>query len=348
MDLRGKDLICTQDWSVDELMTILNTAIQMKMDRYNPKWLDILKSKSFLMMFYSPSVRTHLSFVTAVTELGGHAEYLAPDKMSKMLSKTNPGETIEDAAKVMSNFMCGIGIRIMESALSKYGDGHNMIREYAKYASVPVINMADDVCHPCQSLSDIMGWAEWFSGGLERIDFSCLKNKKLLITWAKGAMARSLNSPQGNILLSSRMGLDITVARPHGYDFDPIIMKKVKENCNHSGGSLNIIDDPIAGYDKADIVYARNWVSDKAYVDDCFNKDAEIKLAMKHVGWTTTADKMKVTNDAIFTHPMPVDRENEVENSVASSENSVIYNVASNRLYVQKAILAHTIGALGE
>ncbi len=348
MDLHGKDLICTQDWQINELMTILNTAVQMKLDRYNPRWIEILKNRCFLMMFYSPSVRTHLSFATAATELGGHAEYLAPDKMSKMKTMTTPGDTIEDAAKVISNFMCGIGIRVMETALSEYGEGHEMIREYARHANIPVINMADDVCHPCQSLSDVMGWAEWFSGGLNQIDFTRLKKKKLLVTWAHGTMARSLNSPQGNLLLSSRMGMDITIARPQGYDFDPRMMNSIRENCNQSGGSLNVIDDPVAGYEHADIVYARNWISEDAYAGGMFNKEKEIKRALQYIDWITTPEKMKLTNNAIFTHPMPIDRGNEVEDSVASSENSVIYNVASNRLHVQKAILAHTMGLFHE
>ncbi|OGV27818.1 MAG: hypothetical protein A3F18_00405 [Legionellales bacterium RIFCSPHIGHO2_12_FULL_37_14] len=346
MSLCGKDLICTQDWQMHELITILNTAVQMKLNRYSPKWLDILKNKSFLMMFYSPSMRTHLSFTTAVTELGGHAEYLDPNKMSKMKSETTPGETIEDAAKVISNYMCGIGIRIMETALSAYGKGHEMIREYANHATIPVINMADDVCHPCQSLADVMGWAEWFSKGLDNINFSCLKKKKLLVTWAHGAMARSLNSPQGNLLLSSRMGLDITIARPQGYDFDALMIEKIKNNCNESGGSLNIIDDPIAGYEGADIVYSRNWVSQHAYRDGVFNKEKEITQALQYPSWITTLEKMQLTNNAIFTHPMPIDRGSEVADSVANSKNSVIYNVAANRLHVQKSILAHTIGIL--
>lgn len=346
MSLKGKDLICTQDWQLDELMTVLNTAVQMKMNRYDPKWLELLKNRSFLMMFYSPSIRTHLSFATAVTDLGGHAEYLAPDKMSKMKSKTTPGETVEDAAQVISKFMSGIGIRLMETALSEYGEGHAIIREYAKHADIPVINMADDVCHPCQSLSDVMGWAEWFSGGLDTINFETLKKKKLLVTWGHGKMARSLNSPQGNMLLSSRMGMDIIIARPEGYDFDPQMMAMIKSNCHQSGGSLNIIDDPVAGYEGADIVYSRNWISEEAYANGMFNKEKEIERAMKYPDWITTSDKMKLTNNAIFTHPMPIDRGSEVEDSVASGANSVVYNVASNRLHIQKAVLAHTIGLL--
>lgn len=342
--LYGKNLICTQDWAMDELMTILKTAIAMKKDRFNPKWTTLFENKSFLMMFYSPSIRTHLSFAVAATDLGGHAQYLDPTSMGRLKSKGVAGETIEDAAQVISEYMAGIGIRMMENSLSYYGEAHELIKEYAKYSKVPVINMADDVCHPCQSLADIMGWTEWFSGGLNTMDFNCLKGKKLLVTWARGSLARSWNSPQGNLLLASRLGMDITVARPDGYDMDLTIYEQIKQNCQTSGGSFNVINDSLSGYDGANIVYARNWISPDAYKDGVFLKQEEINKASHYADWITTAAKMKITDNAIFTHPMPVDRGDEVENSVASGDHSVIYQVASNRLHIQKSILAHTMG----
>lgn len=344
MSLYGKHLICTQDWDKNELTTLLNTAIEMKADRFNSKWTNLFHLKNFLMMFYSPSVRTHLSFTAAATELGGHAQYLEPTTMSKLKSKSSAGETIEDAAQVMSLFMAGIGIRIMESSLSYYGEGHQLIREYAKYSKVPVINMADDVCHPCQSLADLMGWAEWFSGGLKSIDFSHLKGKKLLVTWAHGALARSWNSPQGSMLLASRFGMDITIARPDGYDMDSAIYNQIQKNCQDNGQRFDIVNDPISGYEGANIVYARNWISSDAYQDGQFAKQNEVKRAMDYKSWITTEEKMQKTDDAIFTHPMPIDRGSEVEDIVASGKRSVIYNVASNRLHVQKSIIAHTMG----
>lgn len=347
MSLYGKNLICTQDWNIDELMTLLHTAVEMKSDRFNPKWAKLFDRRNFLMMFYSPSVRTHLSFTAAATELGGHAQYLAPTSMSKLKTQTSAGETIEDAAQVMSRYMAGIGIRIMESALSRYGEGHQLIREYAKHATVPVINMADDVCHPCQSLSDIMGWAESFSGGLKSINFNQLKRKKLLVTWAHGSLARSWNSPQGSLLLASRLGMDITIARPDGYDMDLEIYNQIEKNCQSNESEFNIVNDPISGYEGAHVVYARNWISPEAYQGEEFSKQREIDMALKYHDWITTENKMKKTANAIFTHPMPIERGREVEDTVASGERSVIYNVADNRLHVQKSIIAHTMGNLG-
>ncbi len=344
MSLHGKHLICTQDWGKNDLITLLNTAIEMKADRFNPKWAELFKNRSFLMMFYSPSVRTHLSFTAATTELGGHSQYLEPNTMSKLKSKTNAGETIEDAAHVMSLFMSGIGIRLMETSLSHYGEGHQLIKEYARYAKVPVINMADDVCHPCQSLADLMGWAESFSGGLNSLDFGNLKGKKLLVTWAHGALARSWNSPQGSMLLASRFGMDITIARPDGYDMDAAIYDQIQKNCESNGQQFNVVNDPVSGYEGAHVVYARNWISPDAYQNGQFDKQKEIERALHYKDWITTEEKMKKSENAIFTHPMPIDRGSEVEDAVASGKRSVIYNVASNRLHVQKSIIAHTMG----
>lgn len=343
MSLFGKDLICTQDWSVEDIYKVLNLAIEMKADRYNSKWAKLFENRNFLMMFFSPSVRTHLSFVATATELGGHAQYMEPS-MARFKSKHSPGETIEDAAKVISGYMSGIGIRIMEEAVSSYGEGHKFIREYAKYASVPIINMADDVCHPCQALADIMGWAESVSGGLERINFDNLRGKKLLLTWGKGALARSWNSPQASLLLASRLGMDITIARPDGYDMDASIYEKVRGNCSKNKKELKIINDPASGYEGAHVVYSRHWVSSNAYRKNRFHKQDEVEKALSYVEWITTVEKMKKTENAIFTHPMPVDRGNEVEDAIASGKKSIMYAVANNRLHVQKSVFAHIMG----
>ena len=344
MDLFGKDLICAQDWSIEELDQVLKTAQAMKLFPNDPRWQSLFHQKNFLMLFHSPSVRTHLSFVAAATQLGGHAQYLCPTT-AKLQSQSCAGETIQDVASVMSEYMAGIGIRMMEDAVSYYGEGNSLIREYAKYAKVPVINMADDVCHPCQALADVMGWAEHFSGGLRTMDMSRLKGKTLLLTWGSGSLARSWNSPQGSIMLASRYGMNVRIARPDGYDMDEKVYQTVRENCAKHNARFEVTNDPVQSYDQADVVYSRHWVSPEAYSNGVFHKQQEIDRALALKDWITTEEKMQQTNHAIFTHPMPIDRGSEVEDSVASGRQSVVYNVASNRLHVQKAVIAHIMGA---
>ncbi len=336
MNLHGQDLICTQDWEVEELETVLSLAKEMKEHRFDHPYKDCLHRRTFFMFFYNPSVRTRQSFEAAATELGGHAQFLEPRAMRLKTAKT-AGETIEDAAKVMSRYACGIGIRILEDQISAYGQGDALLREYAKWASVPIINMADDRFHPCQGLADVMGWREWLGG---------IKGKKLLLTWAQGALARSWCSVQEALLMASRLGMEVTLAYPEGYDLDPEVMAWTEANCRDNGARFEITHHPEEGYRGAHVVYSRNWMSPKAYRDGEFHKQEEIEKALTYRGWTTTAERMALTENAIFSHPMPVDRGNEVTDEVTSGPRSAIYDIAENRLHVQKAVMALTMGQL--
>ncbi|OGS04856.1 MAG: hypothetical protein A3G41_08335 [Elusimicrobia bacterium RIFCSPLOWO2_12_FULL_59_9] len=333
---RGKHLVTTQDWKVEELETVLSLAAEMKKNRYGSKFTGILKHKTFFMFFYNPSVRTRQSFEAAATELGGHAQYLEPRGM-RLKTSQSAGETTEDAAKVMSRYAEGLGIRILEDKVNRYGEGEALLREYMQYGTIPVISMAHDKYHPCQGLADVMGAREHLGN---------VRGKKLLQVWGRGALVRSWCSVQESLLINSRMGMDVTLAYPEGYDLDPQVIEWTRKNCAANGRKFEIIHDPVKGYKGADIVYSRNWMSPAAYGEnglDKENKEKEIKKAMAYQDWVTDAQKMKLTNNALFTHPMPVDRGSEVTDDVASGPRSIIYDVAENRLHVQKAIMALTM-----
>jgi N-acetylornithine carbamoyltransferase len=343
VDLSGRDFIVTQDWALEELQAALRLAAEMKRDRYHPRFTRLLEHRTFFMFFYNPSVRTRQSFECAATELGGHAQFLQPEGM-RLKTASTAGETIEDAARVMSRYAVGIGIRILEDKVPFYGAGNQLLREYAKWADVPIVNMADDKFHPCQGLADIMGWAEWFGGGPGRPDYEALRGRNFLLTWASGALARSWCSVQEALLVASRFGMNVTIARPDGYDLDPDVIASTKANCQANGASFRTTTDPEEGYDGAHVVYSRNWVTPQAYQDGEFRKAAEQKKSAAYSGWTTDAARMARTDRGIFTHPMPVDRGLEVTDEVASGPRSAIYDVAENRLHVQKAVMALTMG----
>jgi len=345
MDLYGRDFICTQDWKVQELMAALELAAQMKRDRFSDRWTSILKYKTFLMFFYNPSVRTRISFEAAATELGGHSQFMTPSA-GRFKTQTKAGETIEDAAQVMARYVAGIGIRILEDKVPYYGAGDEMLLEYAKWSNAPIINMADDRFHPCQALADVMGWAEWYGEGPGRPDFEALRGKKFLLSWGSGALARSWCSVQAALLIASRLGMQITMAHPEGYDLDPEVIQWTKQNCAANQTDFEVVHDPDSGYDGAHIVYSRNWVSAAAYQDGALQKQAEIEKAMAYTGWTANGERMSKTDNAIFTHPMPVDRGSEVTDEVASGPRSAVYDIAENRLHVQKAVMALTMGNL--
>jgi ornithine carbamoyltransferase len=338
--LTGRDLIVTQEWSADEILDALDLAVKMKRDRWG--FTHILKDRTFFMFFYNPSVRTRQSFECAATELGGHAQFLEPKAM-RLKTATTAGETVEDAARVMSRYACGIGIRILEDKVSRYGEGDDLLREYARWADVPIISMAHDKFHPCQGLADVMGWIEWL-GPKGKFDPEVLKGKKLLMAWGHGALARSWCSVQEAMLIGSRLGMDITVAAPEGYDLDPEVVDWTNQNCKAHGATFETTHDLTAGYKGVHVVYSRNWMSPAAYGDGEFHKEAEITKAMKYADWICDAKKMALTDNAIFTHPMPIDRGHEVTDEVASGPRSCIYDVAENRLHVQKAVMALTMG----
>lgn len=333
MNLKGRDCIVTQEWSREELDAVLRLAREMKADRYSERWASILRNRTFIMFFYNPSVRTRQSFEAAATELGGHAQFMT-ESSGRFKTAKSAGETIEDAAKVMARYAVGIGIRILEDKVPYYGAGNELLREYAHWSDVPIINMADDKYHPCQGLADVMGWQEWLGD---------LKGKNFLLTWASGALARSWCSVQEALLVASRFGMNVTLAHPEGYDLDPQVIEWTKQNCAANGATFREIHDPEAGYRGAHVVYSRNWVTPQAYKDGVFDKASEIEKAKAITGWTTTAARMALTDNAIFTHPMPVDRGVEVTDEVASGPRSAIYDIAENRLHVQKAIMALTM-----
>jgi len=345
-DLYGHDLISTQEWDIGNLDAAIELARRLKRNRYGQPYSTILSGKTFFMFFYNPSVRTRQSFECAATELGGHAQFLEPRSMRLKTAKT-AGEIIEDAAKVMSRYACGIGIRILEDRISSYGEGDDLLREFARWATVPIVSMAHDKYHPCQGLADIMGWAEWLGDGVQKpARLEVLKGKKLLMTWGHGALARSWCSVQEAIIIGSRFGMDIAIAHPEGYDLDPEVLKTVQQNCDKQESSFEITHSPEKGYEGSNVVYSRNWMSPNAYQDGEFLKQAEIDRALKLKDWVCDSVKMSKTANAIFTHPMPIDRGREVTDEVASGLRSCIYDVAENRLHVQKAIMVLTMGNL--
>jgi len=332
VNLAGRDLLCTQDWGVDELEAVLGLAVEMKENRYSDEHARILKHKTFMMMFYNSSLRTRQSFEAAATELGGHAQFLET-KTLRLSSETQRGEMLIDTANVMSRYSCGIGVRILEDSVEGYGDGDSFLREFADLADVPIVSMAHDKFHPCQGLADVMGM-RGVSGDM--------KGKTMLQVWGYSPMVRSWSSVQESILLNSRLGMNVRMAYPPGFDVDPEVVETAKANCAAAGTSFEITHDQEEAYDGADVVYSRQWMHPGRYEH---GREFDVTESGKHRDWRATPERMARTNDALFIHPMPIDREHEADDAVCDAERSIIYDVAENRLHVQKAIMALTMAA---
>jgi N-acetylornithine carbamoyltransferase len=330
INLRGRDLLCTQDWSVDELEAVLGLAVEMKENRYSEEHARILKYKTFMMMFYNSSLRTRQSFEAAATELGGHAQFLETKNL-RLRSKKERGEVLIDTANVMSRYSCGIGVRILEDSVEGYGDGDSFLREFADLASVPIVSMAHDKFHPCQGLADVMGM---------RGRSGDMKGKTLLQVWGYSPMVRSWSSVQESILLNSRLGMNVRMAYPPGFEVDPEVVETTKVNCAAAGTSFEVTHDQEEAYEGADVVYSRQWMHPGRYEH---GREFDVEESAKYRDWRATSERMARTNKALYIHPMPIDRENEADDAVCDSEQSIIYDVAENRLHVQKAIMALTM-----
>jgi ornithine carbamoyltransferase len=323
--LLGKDFITTEDWSKEDLDTVLDLAFRLKSDFAMGVPHDhILRAKTFYMLFFGESTRTRNSFETGMTQLGGHAIYLMPQ-----VTQIGHGENAKDTGMVLSRYGHGIGIRECRTNI-----GQKYLCEMAQYASIPVINMQDDFDHPCQAMADLMTIMEKFGRDL--------RGRKFVISWTYAPKyVRPLSVPQSLVMLMPRFGLDVTLAHPPGYELMPRALEAAKRNAEAAGTKFEILYDMNAAFKDADILYPKSW-GPITVTEDV--KEVE-EMAARNTGWCATAARMKLAKKhAIYMHCMPVDRGHEVEDAVIDGPQSVIYDQAENRLHVQKALLALTMG----
>ena len=333
-DLRGRDLISEIDWTKEEYNLAMKVTDKMKGLYYSGKPHPYLEYKTFAMMFFSGSTRTRMSFETAMTQLGGHAQFINPQTMRLSLEdKPGAGETVKDTAKAMARFCDGIGIRLLDDQIKYYGHGDEIMRRFAEEADVPVINMASDINHPCQSLTDIYTMHEKLDGNV--------KGKKIVVMWAYSPWIRGRCSVQGTALISSMYGMDVVVAHPPEYGMDPTVMAQCRDLAKVSDGQFAVENDLDKALTGAAVVFPRNWFTGKRYE---IGKEAEHEIALKYKDWCYTAQKQALTDPWYLLQCMPVDRGFEADIEVCDNELSWIYDQAENRLHTQKAIMTLTMG----
>ncbi len=321
----GRDLISCEEWALDELETVFDLAKDLKRRFKLGEPTEFLKNKTFFMLFYATSTRTRNSFEAALTQLGGHAHFLET-KALRMGDKGAP-EAIKDTVKVLERYGHGIGVRVYTQ---KYGEGEEIIREYAKWANVPVISMESDVEHPCQALADMLTVRE---------KFPKFEAKKYVQAWAYSPTALRVPAvPQSNIMMMTRYGMDVVYARPPEFTLDRRIVERARENARESGGSFKETDNLREAFDGAHVIYMRNHTTLNLGE---IGPTAEQSIIDKYKKWTCNESLMDLTDkSSIFMHCLPVDREHEATNEVLDGPHSVIYDEAENRLHVQKAVLA--------
>lgn len=339
---KGKDWLETQSWSQEDLKLLLKAAKDLK-QKYKAgiSTSDILRDKSLFMIFFNRSLRTRNSFEAGMTQLGGHAHFLSPQDIyvpalpeDEEAYKT---ERIADVARVLNEMGNAISIRIYgDSTKWMYGRGHRTIEEFANWADIPVINMEDDVYHPCQEMADAQAIDEHVGK---------YQGKKFVMSWAFSEGLKPLAVPQSCVLIATKMGMDVVFARPKGFELDGKISHWAKENADRYGGSYEETNSMEEAFQGADVVYPKSWTARAALPGPWGgptrpDKQLALELARKNKTWICDQAKMDLTKKAKYMHCLPADRGMEVTDEVIDGPQSIVFDEAGNRLHAQKAIMA--------
>ncbi|MEL4025793.1 ornithine carbamoyltransferase [Lysinibacillus endophyticus] len=302
--LKGKDLLTLLDYTSEEVQDLIKLATQLKTITKAGRCPKLLEGKTLGMIFEKNSTRTRISFEVGMNQLGGKAMYMHSRDM-----QIGRGEPISDTGHVLSGYLDAIMIR---------ANSHEMVKELAEHASIPVINGLTDIYHPCQALADLETIAE------NKGDF---KGLKVAYVGDGNNVAHSL------VVASAHVGMDIAVATPEGYEPDPEIIAKAQEIAKANGSIVTVTTDPVAAVKNADVVYADVWTS-------MGQEEESVKRLQDFKGYQINdALVAHAKSDYMFLHCLPAHREEEVSSSVIDGPNSYIFEQAENRLHAQKAVL---------
>jgi ornithine carbamoyltransferase len=296
-----RDFLAIPDFSAQELGDLFQLADSMRRGQYaeHP-----LAGKSLGMIFMKSSTRTRVSFEVGTWQLGGHALFLSPRDI-----QLGRGEPIADTARVLSRYVDGIMIRTFS---------HAEVEELAKYADVPVINGLTDLLHPCQVLADLLTVRQHLGGW---------EGKRVAWIGDGNNMANSW------INAAYRLGFELRLACPEGYDPDPTILARAQTTA-----IVSVVRDPAEAVDGANVVNTDVWAS-------MGQEEEQERRVRAFAGFSVTATLMaKAKRDAIFLHCLPAHRGEEVAADVIDGPQSRVWDEAENRLHVQKAVMAVLMG----
>ena len=294
-----KHLLKLMDLSEKEIIEILNLADQLKYEKKNGIEHHILKGKTLGLIFEKSSTRTRVSFEVGMYDLGGTALFLSSRDL-----QIGRGEPVQDTARVLSRYLDGIMIRTF---------AQSEVEDLARYGSIPIINGLTDYCHPCQVLADLMTIRE---------HKGVLKGKKLCYIGDGNNMTNSL------IVGGIKMGMEVAVACPKGYEPDADLMKWAAEN-----GKFTCTESVLEAAKDADALYTDVWAS--------MGQEAEAEERKKiFKGYQINSDVMAVAHaDAMVMHCLPAHRGEEITDEVLEAHADEIFDEAENRLHAQTAVL---------
>jgi ornithine carbamoyltransferase len=297
-----RDFLAIPDFSRDDLLRLFHIAERMRTGAYTDR---PLTGKTLAMIFMKASTRTRVSFEVGTFQLGGHALFLSPRDV-----QLGRGEPVRDTARVLSRYVDGIMIRTY---------GHADVEELAQFAEVPVINGLTDLQHPCQILADLQTMRQHLGGW---------EGKRVAWIGDGNNMANSWIDAAG------RLGFELVLACPEGYDPDPAILARGQRD----NPGIRVVRDPREAAEGAHVINTDVWASMGQE-----QEQAQRERAFR--GFTVDDALMaRAANDAIFLHCLPAHRGEEVTESVLEGPQSRVWDEAENRLHVQKAIMAMLIG----
>ncbi len=299
----NRDLLTIKDISVQDINLLFQTAAEFKHRRkIGEKIIHLLDGKSLGLLFEKPSTRTRISFEIAIRELGGNSLFLQSEQM-----QLKRGETLADAAKIFSLYLDALAVRTYQ---------HDNLLELAKNASIPVINALSDFSHPCQVLSDMFTIKEK-TGKLEGVKLSYI-----------GAGNNVCNSL---IYGAAKMGINLTIASPKGYEPNPEILKDAQKINPKS--KIEIKNNPLEAVKNADVIYTDVWVSMGE------EKEKEARVTAFKAFQVNEKLVKSAKKDVLIMHCLPAHRGEEITSEVLDGPSSIVLEQAENKLHVQKAIL---------
>jgi N-acetylornithine carbamoyltransferase len=323
--LVGRDYIETLDWTVEEIDEALAAAGELKTAFRNGVPHRLLPDKTLFMLFLDKSTRTRNAFESGMTQLGGHAIYLDAEK-----TQVAHGESPKDMGIILSRYGHGLAIR---HDLAPY-EGNAWMREIAKWADIPLINLQCDVDHPTQTLADLMTLRE--QRGKD------LRGLKVAVSWAYApSYAKPLSVPQGLAMLLPRFGIDVVLAHPKGFELMPEVLERAEAAAAEGGATIAYTNDMDEAFAGADVVYPKSW----GRIDAFGNEKPALAESAQFKDWICDSRRMSLASpDALYMHCLPADRGTEVTDEVIDGPQSVVYDEAENRMHTGKALCALTMG----
>jgi ornithine carbamoyltransferase len=298
-----RHFLTLRDFSKNEILEIINIGLEIKKSLKSGVYNHELKNQTLAMIFEKSSTRTRVSFETGMFQLGGHALFLSNRDIH-----LGRGEPVKDTARVISSMCDMVMIRTYE---------HSMLEEFARYSKVPVINGLTDSYHPVQLLADYMTLVEY---GVD---------KNIVAAY----VGDGNNMTHSWLMLAAKLGFELRVATPKGYEVDAEILQEALEIAKESGAIIKTMNDPMEAVKGATVVTTDTWTS--------MGQEEEKEQRIKIFNGFMVDDKMMslAAKDAHFLHCLPAYRGLEVSEEVFEKHSEIVFNEAENRLHAQKGLM---------